>query len=96
MGQRTNRGKKDDPFLRGNSCSQLALLSDHAYQDGIGKIANAVRVAESRGERLIFSTELFIYMLVGIKPAETGFNSRSPVSKIAPPLCVKTTAKASA
>ncbi|MBI5031400.1 MAG: class I SAM-dependent methyltransferase [Chloroflexi bacterium] len=63
------RNVLDDPFLRKNSCSQLALLSNNAYQTGIAKIETALRNAESRGATLIFRTELFIHMLVGYKPA---------------------------
>ncbi len=57
-----------DPFLRKNSCSQLALLRDAAYRDGVAKISNDLSNAESRGELPVFRTELFIHMLVGYKP----------------------------
>ncbi len=56
------------PFLKKNSCSQLALLSDEAYQAGIAKIENAILEAEARGETIAFRNELFIHMLTGYKP----------------------------
>ncbi len=59
----------DDPFLRKNSCSQLALLSDGAYGAGIRKIEDALRDAEIRGAPFAFRTELSIHMLVGNKPS---------------------------
>ena len=57
----------ENPFLRKNSCSQLALLSDEAYQAGIAGIENALREAEARGEKLSFRTELSICMAVAYK-----------------------------
>jgi ubiquinone/menaquinone biosynthesis C-methylase UbiE len=68
-GVHSGRQVLEDPFLRKNSCSQLALLSDAAYQAGIGRIENALREAEQRGEILGFRTELSIHLLVGYKPA---------------------------
>ena len=54
----------NDPFLKKNSCSQLALLSDSAYQAGLEKI----KVAVLNEEQLVFHDELFIKMVTGLKP----------------------------
>ena len=54
----------NDSFLKKNSCSQLALLSDEAYQAGLEKIKAAV----AQGEQVIFRNELFIKMFTGFKP----------------------------
>ena len=54
----------NDPFLKKNSCSQLALLSDSAYQAGLEKI----KVAVVDEEQLVFRNELFIKMFTGFKP----------------------------
>jgi ubiquinone/menaquinone biosynthesis C-methylase UbiE len=54
----------NDPFLKKNSCSQLALLSDKAYQTGLEKI----KIAAVSEEQLVFRNELFIKMFEGFKP----------------------------
>lgn len=65
---RYGRQVLDDPFLRKNACSQLAMLSDDAYRAGVAKLEDTVNNAESCGETLVFRNELFIHMLVGYKP----------------------------
>jgi ubiquinone/menaquinone biosynthesis C-methylase UbiE len=57
-----------DPFLEKNSCSQLALLSDQAYTQGIARIRADIEQAEARGESLEFISDLQIFMLVGYQP----------------------------
>lgn len=57
-----------DPFLEKNSCSQLALLSDQAYTQGIARIRSDIKQAEARGESLEFVSDLKIFMLVGYQP----------------------------
>jgi SAM-dependent methyltransferase len=54
-----------DPFLKKNSCSQLALLSDQAYTQGIARIRADIEKAEGRGESLEFISDIQIFMLVG-------------------------------
>ena len=56
-----------DPFLKKDSVSQLALLSDEAYARGIGRISEAIDAAERAGESISFKTEILIEMLVGTK-----------------------------
>jgi ubiquinone/menaquinone biosynthesis C-methylase UbiE len=55
----------DDPFLRKETTSQLILLSDEAYADGIVRMVNALTEADKRGEGLTFPVNLQIDMLVG-------------------------------
>ena len=54
-----------DPFLEKNAASQLALLSDEAYADGIRRIETALARAEEQGEALLFPSEITLGMLVG-------------------------------
>jgi SAM-dependent methyltransferase len=54
-----------DPYLRKESSSQLALLSDEAYEQGLRRIREALVEAEEKGETLLFKTELSIFMLSG-------------------------------
>jgi len=56
-----------DPFLRKNAVSQLAILSDLAYQQGIERIQEALEAADAVGRTLIFQTELRLDMLAGFK-----------------------------
>jgi SAM-dependent methyltransferase len=55
----------EDPFLKKNACSQLALLSDEAYEAGVRRIEEALQAAESGGEDLVFSTDLTVSILSG-------------------------------
>lgn len=59
----------NDPFLKKNATSQLALLSDPAYGDGIAKIQKAIANAKARDEEIVFECDLAIRMLTGFKPA---------------------------
>lgn len=53
----------DDPFLHKNATSQLAALSENAYREGIRRMRAAIAKAEQAGEKIIFQTELDIYIL---------------------------------
>ena len=59
-----------DPFLQKNATSQLASLSDAAYQKGIRRIQAAIEKAEKDGEEIIFHTELDIYILTAMLSPE--------------------------
>jgi SAM-dependent methyltransferase len=61
----------DDPFLRKNACSQLALLSEEAYAQGLQRIEDALQQAEARGEMLVFDSVICLEMLVGKKEEST-------------------------
>jgi ubiquinone/menaquinone biosynthesis C-methylase UbiE len=62
------RGREvlDDPFVRQNSCSQLALLSQDAYQAGLQCIRDALDRAEAAGETLIFPVDTPLAMISGV------------------------------
>ncbi len=58
----------DDPFLQKSSVSQLALLSDHAYQSGLASIRDALANAERQGETLTFKTVIPVVMITARRP----------------------------
>jgi ubiquinone/menaquinone biosynthesis C-methylase UbiE len=55
----------EDPFLAKNACSQLALLSDQAYEEGLCRIRRALAEAEAQGNTLVFQSTIRIQQLVG-------------------------------
>jgi ubiquinone/menaquinone biosynthesis C-methylase UbiE len=55
----------EDPFLAKNSCSQLALLSDRAYEEGLCRIRRALAEAEAQGNMLVFQNTIRIHQMVG-------------------------------
>ncbi len=61
------RGVFDDPFLKKNACSQLALLTEEAYQAGLERIEADLVEAEARGQTLVFETDILIVMVAGRK-----------------------------
>lgn len=58
-----------DHFLRKSGTSQLALLSDEAYQAGLARLEAALAAAEARGQTLTFSAGLRLGAVVGYAPA---------------------------
>jgi hypothetical protein len=62
---KVGRAVLDDPFLAKDAASQLVLLSDEAYADGIRRIEAALARAEAHGETLLFPSEITLGMLVG-------------------------------
>ncbi|MCL5996201.1 MAG: class I SAM-dependent methyltransferase [Chloroflexi bacterium] len=54
-----------DLFLRKDACSQLALLSNDAYDAGRKKIEAAVDAAEARGETLTATSVVTLGMITG-------------------------------
>ncbi|MEW5870829.1 MAG: class I SAM-dependent methyltransferase [Chloroflexota bacterium] len=59
-----------DPFLQKHMVSQLALLSDEAYQAGLQRLQDDLEQAEQRGERLIFISHLTVRMAIAYRPPE--------------------------
>jgi ubiquinone/menaquinone biosynthesis C-methylase UbiE len=55
----------NDPFLKKESTSQLALLSDEAYAAGLERIEAAVSEAESGGGAIEFPSDLLLQMIIG-------------------------------
>lgn len=64
----TGEAVLDDPFLQKHAASQLALLSDEAYEAGLRRIRSAIAEAQARGEPQTFRSEILIEMFVGHKP----------------------------
>jgi ubiquinone/menaquinone biosynthesis C-methylase UbiE len=58
----------NDPFLKKEAVSQLALLSDKAYEKGMQRIREALNNSERSGKILTFQCELRLDMLVARKP----------------------------
>jgi ubiquinone/menaquinone biosynthesis C-methylase UbiE len=56
-----------DPFLQKHACSQLALLSERTYQEGLNRIESDLVQAEDDGQDLEFKSEISIKMLSGWK-----------------------------
>jgi ubiquinone/menaquinone biosynthesis C-methylase UbiE len=63
----TGRAVLGDPFLKKDSNSLLALLSDAVYAAGLRNIEAAVARAEQRGETLEFRSDLAFGMVSGVK-----------------------------
>ncbi|MGD0707049.1 MAG: methyltransferase domain-containing protein [Anaerolineaceae bacterium] len=55
----------DDPILQKNGTSQLALLTDDAFQAGMARIMEAVQLAESCGEQIVFPTHIALPAVIG-------------------------------
>jgi hypothetical protein len=64
-GARVGREILDDPFLKKDSSSQLALLSDEAYDRGLRRIEAALNEAEASGIELTFQVDTELEMLAG-------------------------------
>jgi ubiquinone/menaquinone biosynthesis C-methylase UbiE len=66
----TQRGRAvlDDPFLQQHGTSQLALLSDEAYQAGLARLRQALDAAEAAGEGLEFVSEIWMSAVVARVP----------------------------
>ena len=59
----------DDPFLQKHGTSQLALLSDDAYQAGLARLTPDVAAAEAAGQALEFATDLWMSAVVAQAPS---------------------------
>jgi len=56
-----------DPFLQKHACSQLALLSKEAYQEGLRTIKSDLVTAKDQDQEIIFISKIAIMMLSGSK-----------------------------
>ncbi len=54
----------NDPFLKQNATSQLALLSEETYQEGIEKIKTDLK----KNGQIIFKSDFWVRMFAGVKP----------------------------
>ncbi|HET9906911.1 MAG TPA: class I SAM-dependent methyltransferase [Anaerolineales bacterium] len=57
-----------DPYLKHTSTSQLALLSQSAYQAGIERIKAAIVAARTRDEKIVFRSDIPVMAYLGYKP----------------------------
>lgn len=64
-GVKVGRKVLDDPFLKKDSSSQLALLSDDAYACGMRRIELALDEAEAAGIELVFQVDTELEMIAG-------------------------------
>jgi hypothetical protein len=55
----------DEPMLQKNATSQLSLLTDEQYSDGIARIRAAVAKAEAIREEVVFSVDISLHMVAG-------------------------------
>jgi SAM-dependent methyltransferase len=63
--ERRGRTILSDHFLEKTGSSELASLSDAAYQAGVERVKAAIAEAEARGEKAIFTADLPFQMVVG-------------------------------
>jgi len=59
------RNVLQDPFLKKNACSQLAMLSDKEYRDGLIKINDKLNTR--RGENFEFENDIVLTMITAEK-----------------------------
>jgi len=61
-------GVLNDPFIKHNATSQLALLSDETYSAGIEKIKTHIKLQRQDGKQAIFKSDFWVKMFIGLKP----------------------------
>jgi hypothetical protein len=66
----SGRAIYQDPFLKKESNSLLALLTDEAYEAGLQRIRRTVEASEASGEPVEFRSELAFGMVSGRYIAE--------------------------
>ncbi len=57
----------NDPFIKHNATSQLALLSEETYQAGMERIHKALAEAKAKNEQIVFRSEINVKMFLGYK-----------------------------
>lgn len=57
----------NDPFIKHNATSQLALLSEETYQAGLKRINKALADAKEKNEQIVFRSEINVKMFLGYK-----------------------------
>jgi ubiquinone/menaquinone biosynthesis C-methylase UbiE len=63
---RVGEGVLNDPFIKHNATSQLALLNEETYLAGIEKIKADLK--RPRNKPIIFKSDFWVKMFTGIKP----------------------------
>ncbi|MBE0672677.1 MAG: class I SAM-dependent methyltransferase [Anaerolineales bacterium] len=56
-----------DPFIKHNATSQLALLSEETYQNGLERINEALTEAKEKNQQIVFRSEINVKMFLGYK-----------------------------
>lgn len=54
-----------DPVLQKNGTSQLSLLTEDAFVNGMARIREALQLAERRGEEIVFPTHITLPIVFG-------------------------------
>jgi hypothetical protein len=57
-----------DPILHKNGTSQLSLLTEEAFAEGMARIRNTLHLAQRRGEEVVFTTHIALPGMVGFVP----------------------------
>lgn len=60
-----------DYFLQRKASSQLAILSDEAWSQGLHRIRRAIQKGEQEGAPAIFEVDLALVLVYGSKPVAT-------------------------
>lgn len=60
-------GVFNDPFIKQNATSQLALLSAEKYQSGLKRIRETLEQARAGNERIVFRSQISVKMFLGYK-----------------------------
>ena len=60
-------GVFNDPFIKQNATSQLALLSAEKYQSGLKRIRESLEQARAGNERIVFRSQISVKMFLGYK-----------------------------
>ena len=60
-------GVFNDPFIKQDATSQLALLSAEKYQSGLKRIREALEQARAGNERIVFRSQISVKMFLGYK-----------------------------
>jgi SAM-dependent methyltransferase len=55
----------DDPVLHKDGTSQLSLLTEQAFQEGMARIQDSLRLAERQGRTAVFRMDIALPMVVG-------------------------------
>jgi SAM-dependent methyltransferase len=58
----------NDPILQKNGTSQLSLLTEDAFADGMARIMKVLQLTERRGEEIVFPTHIALPAVVGFVP----------------------------
>jgi len=57
----------NDPFLKHNATSQLALLDEQTYKAGLERIKQTLSTAKESGEQILFRSDIHVKMFLGYK-----------------------------